>query len=84
MFTCKLEIRSNLIKEAIDNARCRADKAAEAVNMEIKGVKSINLNDVYFPVFYKEFAQADRASSTPILPGRQEVSQTLQVTFVMS
>lgn len=78
------EIRSSLIKEAIDNARSRADKAAEAVNMEITGVKSINLNDVYFPVFYKELAQADGASSTPILPGQQEISQTVQVTFVMS
>lgn len=78
------EIRSSLIKEAIDNARSRADKAAEAVNMEITGVRSINLNDVYFPVFYKELAQADGASSTPIIPGEQEISQTVQVTFVMS
>lgn len=78
------EIRSRLIKGAIDNARSRADKAAEAVNMEITGVKSINLNDVYFPVFYKELAQADGASSTSIIPGQQEISQTVQVTFVMS
>jgi uncharacterized protein YggE len=78
------EIRSSLIKEAIDNARSRADKAAEAVNMQITGVKSINLNDVYFPVFYRELAQADGASSTPILPGQQEISQTVQVTFVVS
>lgn len=78
------EIRSSLIKEAIDNARSRADKAAEAVNMEITGVKSINLNDVYFPVFYKELAQADGATSTPILPGQQEISMTVQVTFLMS
>jgi len=78
------EIRSSLIKEAIDNARSRADNAAEAVNMEITGVKSINLNDIDFPVFYKELAQADGASSTPIIPGQQEISQTVQVTFVMS
>lgn len=78
------EIRGNLIADAIANARSRADKAAEAVNMEITGVKSINLNDVYFPVFYKELAQADGASSTQILPGQQEVSMTVQVTFLMS
>jgi len=76
-------IRSGLIKDAIANARSRADKAAEAVNMEISGVKSINLNDVYFPVFYKELAQAD-GMSTPILPGQQEISMTVQVTFLMS
>ncbi len=77
------EIRSGLIEQAIDNARSRADKAAAAVDLEITGVKSISLNDVYFPVFYKELAQADGAS-TPILPGQQEVSQTVQVTFLMS
>jgi uncharacterized protein len=78
------EIRSSLIKEAIDNARSRADKAAAAVDMEITGVKSINLNDVYFPVFYRDFAQSADGGSTPVLPGQQEISMTVQVTFLMS
>jgi uncharacterized protein YggE len=78
------EIRSGLIKEAIDNARSRADKAAEAVNMEITGVKSINLNDVYFPVSYRDFSLEQAGASTPILPGQQEISMTVQVTFLMS
>jgi len=51
--------------------------------MEITGVKSINLNEVYFPIFYKEFAQAD-GTPTSILPGLQEISMTVQVTFLMS
>lgn len=78
------EIRNGLIKQAIDNARVRADSAAAAVEMKISGVKSINLNDVYFPVFYKEFAQAADGGSTPILPGQQEITQTVQVTFLMN
>lgn len=77
------EIREDLIADAIANARSRADKAAEAVGMEITGVKSISLNDVYFPFFYKDFA-LESAGSTPILPGQQEISQSVQVTFVMS
>lgn len=77
------EIRNGLIEEAIANARSRADKAAAAVDMQITGVKSINLNDVYFPVLYRDFAAAEGAS-TPILPGQQEISQTVQVTFLMS
>jgi uncharacterized protein YggE len=77
------EIREGLIADAIANARSRADKAAAAVEMEITGVKSISLNDVYFPVFYKDFATTEGAS-TPILPGQQEISQTVQVTFLMS
>lgn len=77
------EIRNSLIEAAIDNARVRANSAAAAVDMEITGVKSISLNDVYFPVFYRDFAQAE-GMSTPILPGQQEISMTVQVTFLMS
>lgn len=79
------EIRDSLIAQAIANARGRADKAAEAVDMEVIGVKSINLNDVYFPVFYKELAPtaADGGSSTPILPGQQQVTMTVQGVFNM-
>ena len=79
------ELRDGLIGDAIENARSRAEKAAEAVDMEITGVKSINLNDVHFPVFYKEFAQsADGASSTPILPGEQQISMNVQVSLFRS
>jgi uncharacterized protein YggE len=77
------EIRSSLIEGAIDNARSRADKAAAAVDMAVTGVKSINLNDVYFPVFYKDFAATAEGASTPILPGQQEISMTVQVSFRM-
>jgi uncharacterized protein YggE len=79
------ELRDSLIEQAIQNARSRAEKAADAVDMDISGVKSINLNDVYFPVFYKDVAQeASGSSTTPILPGQQQVSMTVQVTFLMS
>jgi uncharacterized protein len=78
------EIRDGLIEKAIDNARSRADKAASAVDMDITGVKSINLNDVYFPVFYKDFAAEASGATTPIMPGQQQISMTVQVTFTMS
>jgi uncharacterized protein YggE len=74
------EIRDSLIGEAIANARSRADKAAEAVDMQVIGVKSINLSDVYFPVFYRDLA-VQEASGTPILPGQQQVTMTVQVVF---
>ncbi len=77
------ELRDSLIEQAIDNARSRAEKAAEAVDMNIAGVKSINLNDVYFPVFYKDVAQ-EAGVSTSILPSQQQVTMTVQVTFRMS
>ncbi|MEW6603860.1 MAG: SIMPL domain-containing protein [Thermoproteota archaeon] len=75
------QVRDELIADAIANARHRADIAAEAVEMEVSGVKSINLNDVYFPVFYREAAASNSMSSTQILPGQQEVSMSVSVTY---
>ncbi|UVS69387.1 SIMPL domain-containing protein [Nitrososphaera viennensis] len=79
------EIRDSLIEKAIDNARSRADKAASAVDMNVTGVHAINLNDVYFPVYFKEFAaSADGgAPTTPIVPGQQQVTMNVQVVFTM-
>jgi hypothetical protein len=48
--------------------------------MAVTGVQSINLNDVYFPIFAREAALSD----TQILPGQQEVSMTVNVVFEMS
>jgi hypothetical protein len=45
--------------------------------MEVSGVHSINLNDVYFPIFSRGLEAAD----TQILPGQQEVSMTVSVTY---
>jgi uncharacterized protein YggE len=77
------EVRDSLIRDAIANARQRAEIAADAVGMEITGVLSVNLNDVYFPIFSRggfDFAEA----ATPILPGEQEVTNTVNVVFTMS
>jgi uncharacterized protein len=71
------QVREELIADAIANARHRADIAAEAVGMEVSGVKSINLNDVSFPVFSRGLEAAD----TQILPGQQEVSMTVTVVY---
>ena len=73
----QLEIQDGLIGEAIVNARHRADIAADAVGMEVSGVKSISLNDVYFPIFARELAAGD----TQILPGQQDVSMTVSVVY---
>jgi uncharacterized protein YggE len=80
------EIRDSLIAKAIDNARSRADKAAAAVNMNVTGVQSINLGDVYFPVAYRNFSEAAVGGApvpTPILPGQQQVTMNVQVVFTM-
>lgn len=79
------QVREDLIAKAIANAESRANSAAVAVGMEVTGVKSINLNDVYFPMFERSFATSDSgiAGSPPttILPGQQEITMTVQVTY---
>jgi uncharacterized protein YggE len=77
----QLEVQEGLITQAINNARQRADIAADAVGMEITGVKSVNLNDVYFPVYAKDTSFAE-AGITQILPGQQEVTLTVSVVYL--
>jgi uncharacterized protein len=83
------EVRDSLIGDAIANSRHRADVAAEAVEMTVSGIKSIDLNDTYFPIFNRGFDGAALESgadiaATPILPGEQEVSMTVNTVFYMS
>ncbi|HKY56095.1 MAG TPA: SIMPL domain-containing protein, partial [Anaerolineales bacterium] len=75
------EIKDGLIGDALSSARARADAAAGAVNMTVTGVKSIHLQDVYFPVFDQRASPEGFAAATPILPGEQEISLTVQVTY---
>ena len=75
------EIRDGLIRESIASARQRAEIAAGAVGMEITGVQSINLNDVYFPIFSRSFDAS--VAETPFMPGEQEVTNTVNVVFTM-
>ncbi|HEX6282744.1 MAG TPA: SIMPL domain-containing protein [Nitrososphaera sp.] len=85
------QIRDSLIRDAIANARQRANIAAEALAMTVSGVQSATLNPIDFPVYsvgLREGAAAEAADSvsapTPILPGQQEVSTTVSVVFYLS
>lgn len=78
----QLEVQEGVIEEAIANARHRADIAAGAVDMQVSRVKSISLNDVYFPIFSK--GAELQAADTQILPSEQEVTMTVGVVYVMS
>lgn len=81
------QVQDGLIKDAIASARHRADVAASALGLSVSGVQSVNLNDVYFPIYSKSFdVAADGLGGvmTPILPGEQEVSSTVSVVFYFS
>jgi hypothetical protein len=77
------EIRDSLIRDAIASARQRAEIAADAVGMEVTGVRSINLNDDYFPIYSGRSFDAATVEETPFLPGEQEVTSSVNVVFSM-
>ncbi len=86
------EIRGTLVGEAITNARQRADIAAEALQMTITGVSSVEINPIDFPLYtvsLRDAAGAEEAGGavsapTQILPGQQEVSTTVNVVFYIA
>lgn len=79
----QMEVQEGLIQQAIENARQRATIAASAVGMGIDRVKSISLNDVYFPIFAKDVSVAQEGG-TQILPGQQDVTMTVNVVYIMA
>lgn len=76
------EVRDSRVGSAIANARHREEVAAEAAWLSISGIKSISLNDVYFPVFSRGFDAAEDA--TPILPAERQVSMIVSIVFFRS
>jgi len=82
-------VTNALIEQAIINARQNAEVAASAIGSTIVGIKSISVNtDGFNPVpFNDQIMQKSFASvvtSTPILPGQQEVSVTVQITYLLN
>jgi len=81
----QMEVQAGLINQAIENARQRATIAASAVGMGVDRVKSISLNDVYFPVFARDATAASASTSaTQILPGQQDVTLTVNVVYFIT
>lgn len=78
------QMNKQLIEQAVLDAKAKAQSALSPLNMQIVGVKNINLNDVYFPVYsYDKVALEGGAAPTPILPSQQQVSASVNVTFII-
>lgn len=79
------EIRGGLTQDAIDNARDKADALAQALDVEITGVKAASLFDFNSPPVMPlsvSFAQgAAESITTPIIPGEQTVTATVGVVY---
>ena len=83
------EIKKELIKQAIGNAREKADVAASELGLKVVGVRTINI-DQATPIFtgptsyaLESFKNEPSAASPPILTGEQQISLNVNIVFLM-
>jgi uncharacterized protein YggE len=81
------EIKNSLLKDAIANARIKADTAANAAGLKVLGIKSIVVGEAGIPpiIPVKGVLAFDGGSPspTPIISGQQEVSMTVNVVYLL-
>jgi uncharacterized protein len=82
------KIKNSLLKDAIDNAKAKADIAASAAGLKVIGIKSIRVGQPVIapspiPVYRAEALDGGGpAPSTQIISGQQEVSATVDVIYL--
>jgi uncharacterized protein YggE len=84
------EIKNGLIKQAINNARSKADIAASALGLKVLGIKSMYINEFEQPptppqpfLQKQSLATPAGANETPIISGQQDVSVSVSTDWVM-
>jgi uncharacterized protein len=79
------EIKNGLIKLAIDDAK--ANFAASALGLKVLGVRSITVNEFAstpqpMPFGLQKLSVPAPAGGTPIISGQQQVSESVDITFL--
>lgn len=79
------ELRDELLTAAVNDASSKATQLADSLDVEIVGVKSSSINEGQtYPVHYEVPAMAeDEMARTPIEPGENTVSLSVQVTYII-
>src|SRR5918995_421313 len=75
------ELYRRALTDAVAEARERAEVLAKAAGRSLGGISAIVEGTASSPLPYAERLAADAAASTPIVPGEQETSATVTVTF---
>ena len=81
------EIKNGLIKLAIDDARTQANFAASALGLKVMGVRSITMNEFAstpqpMPFALQKLSVPAPTGGTPIISGQQQVSESVDITFL--
>ena len=78
------ELQEELLTEAVSDASTKAGKLAEKLNVRIVDVKTSSINDAgIVQPFLREVSTAEGKVATPIKPGENKVSLSVQVTYVV-
>jgi uncharacterized protein len=81
------ETKNSLIKQAINNARTKANIAASILGLKVVGVKSVNLNEFEIqppsiPSARESLAAASADNrSAPVIAGEQQVNTNIGIVF---
>lgn len=82
-------IKNELLREAIGNAREKADIAASALGLKIAGIRTVNIDQAtpFFPgpiPYAAESLKSDAITpSTPIMAGEQQISLSVNIVFLL-
>lgn len=85
----QLQIKDDLIGQAVLNAKSKAENALSPLNHKIIGVKAVSLTEFGMPppmpLYSMDFAMAEGAAvkSTPVFSSEQDVSTTASVIFLI-
>lgn len=81
------QVSDDLLTQAIENAKTKAQKALVPLNHEIIGVKHVSLSEFAYPppspMFRGAMEMADAKVSTPIFQSDQQVTTTASVVFII-
>ncbi|MFC7446726.1 SIMPL domain-containing protein [Rhodococcus daqingensis] len=75
------DLRAQARADAVRQAQAQASQIAAAAGVGLGGVRSITELPAAGPAPYPEAALGDRAASTPIEPGSQELTVTVAVVY---
>jgi uncharacterized protein len=86
-------IKNDLLKQAVANAKSKADIAASALGLKVIGVKSVNVERAdgisplpSQPLFNREAVGAaapEAGPPTPIIAGEQQITSSVDIAFLI-
>ena len=81
------KIKNVLLKEAVANAKSKADIVSASAGINVGGIKSIMVEEIGLPPvpgpLFTKSVSSDEVSSTHILAGEQEISTTVGIVYMI-